>query len=83
MGMYRRKDYIQRPGRGHVVLASNISSQNKFRAYKTTTVNGYPDSYPSEFTLYKEEARYIRRRGSSATGDSSGGRCGFPEQKSH
>ena len=43
-------------GEDTVVLASNISSQNKFRAYKTTTVNGYPDSYPSEFTLYKEEA---------------------------
>ena len=42
-------------GEDTVVLASNKSSQNKFRAYKTTTVNGYPDSYPSEFTLYKEE----------------------------
>ena len=33
-----------------VRLASNKSSQNKFRAYKLTTING---GYPSEFTLYK------------------------------
>ena len=38
-----------------VVLASNKSSQNKFRAYKTSTVNGNPDGYPSEFTLYKTD----------------------------
>ena len=36
-----------------VVLASNKGSQNKFRAYKTTTVSGNPNAYPSEFTLYK------------------------------
>lgn len=36
-----------------VILASNRSSQNKFRAYKTTTVSGNPNGYPSEFTLYK------------------------------
>lgn len=36
-----------------VFLASNKSSQNKFRGYKTSTVNGSPNSYPSEFTLYK------------------------------
>ena len=39
-----------------VILASNKSSQNKFRAYKTTTVSGNPNGYPSEFTLYKEES---------------------------
>ena len=39
-----------------VVLASNRSSQNKFRAYKTTTVSVNPNGYPSEFTLYKEES---------------------------
>ena len=38
-----------------VVLASNKSSENKFRAYKTSTVSGYPNSYPSEFTLYKAD----------------------------
>ena len=38
-----------------VVLASNKSSQNKFRAYKTSTVNGNPGGYPSEFTLYKTD----------------------------
>ena len=36
-----------------VILASNRSSQNKFRAYKTTTVLGNPNGYPSEFTLYR------------------------------
>ena len=36
-----------------VILASNRSSQNRFRAYKTTTVEGNPNGYPSEFTLYK------------------------------
>ncbi len=43
-------------GEDTVVLASNIGSQNKFRAYKTTTVSGNPNGYPSEFTLYKEES---------------------------
>ncbi|HJD01643.1 MAG TPA: CehA/McbA family metallohydrolase [Candidatus Mediterraneibacter excrementavium] len=38
-----------------VVLASNKGSQNKFRAYKTATVNGNPNAYPSEFTLYKAD----------------------------
>lgn len=42
-------------GEDTVVLASNRSSQNKFRAYKTATVSGNPAGYPSEFTLYKEE----------------------------
>ena len=43
-------------GEDTVILASNRSSQNKFRAYKTTTVSGNPNGYPSEFTLYKEES---------------------------
>ena len=38
-----------------VVLASNATEQyaNKFRGYKTTTVSGSPDTYPSTFTAYK------------------------------
>ena len=40
-------------GEDTVVLASNKSAGNKFRAYKTTTVAGKPNGYPSEFTLYK------------------------------
>ena len=40
-------------GEDTVILASNRSSQNKFRAYKTTTVSGNPNGYPSEFTLYR------------------------------
>lgn len=42
-------------GEDTVVLASNQSSESKFRAYKTTTVNGNQNGYPSEFTLYKLE----------------------------
>lgn len=38
-----------------VILASNKGASNKFRAYKTTTVSGNPNGYPSEFTLYKLE----------------------------
>ena len=33
-----------------VLLASNTGNENKFRAYKTTTING---GYPHEFTVYK------------------------------
>ncbi len=36
-----------------VILASNKGSQNRFRAYKNTTVTGNPNGYPSQFTLYK------------------------------
>ena len=45
-------------GEDTVILASNAAQQygNKFRAYKTATVNGYPDTYPSAFTLYKAES---------------------------
>ena len=42
-------------GEDTVQLASNTDAQygNKFRAYKTSTVGGYPDKYPFQFTLYK------------------------------
>ncbi len=40
-------------GEDTVVLASNVGSQNKFRAYKTSTVSGNPAGYPSTFVLYK------------------------------
>lgn len=36
-----------------VTLASNKSSQNKFRAYKNTTISGNPNGYPCDFTLYQ------------------------------
>ena len=36
-----------------VVLASNKGENNKFRGYKTSTINGNPNGYPSEFALYK------------------------------
>ena len=35
-------------------LASNVGSDNKFRAYKTSTIGGNPAGYPSTFTLYKK-----------------------------
>ncbi len=40
-------------GSDTTVLASNAGSENKFRAYKTTTVSGNAGGYPSYFTLYK------------------------------
>ena len=40
-------------GEDTVRLASNKGLDNRFRAYKNTTVSGNPNSYPSEFTLYK------------------------------
>ena len=40
-------------GSDTTVLASNKGSENKFRGYKTTTVSGNPNGYPSYFTLYK------------------------------
>lgn len=42
-------------GEDTVILASNKGESNKFRAYKTTTVSGNPNGYPSEFTLYRLE----------------------------
>ena len=38
-----------------VTLASNKSSENKFRAYKDSTIAGQPGRYPCDFTLYKLE----------------------------
>ena len=40
-------------GNDTTILASNVRSENKFRAYKTTTVSKNPNGYPSTFTLYK------------------------------
>lgn len=37
-------------------LASNTGSDNKFRAYKNDTINGNPNGYPSNFTLYQVPA---------------------------
>ena len=36
-----------------VKLASNASSENKFRAYKNETITKTPGGYPCHFTLYK------------------------------
>ena len=40
-------------GSDTTVLASNVGSAHKYRAYKTATVSGNPGGYPSYFTLYK------------------------------
>ena len=40
-------------GSDTTTLAANTGSQNKIRAYKTSTVSGNSTSYPSTFTLYK------------------------------
>ena len=50
-------------GSDTVTLASNKSSQNKFRAYKNATVKGTPGGYPSEFTLYKLDTAAVRESG--------------------
>ena len=43
-------------GNDKVKLASNTGSENKFRAYKDSTISGNPNGYPCNFTLYKLEA---------------------------
>ena len=40
-------------GSDTVVLASNVGSAHKYRGYKTSTVSGNANGYPSYFTLYK------------------------------
>ena len=40
-------------GSDTTILASNTGSDNKFRAYKTTTVAGNAAGYPSTFYVYK------------------------------
>ena len=42
-------------GSDTTVLASNVGSGHKYRAYKTSPVSGNPNGYPSYFTLYKLE----------------------------
>lgn len=42
-------------GTDTVTFASNKGSENKFRAYRNSTVAGNPNGYPYEFTLYKLE----------------------------
>ena len=40
-------------GSDTTVLAANSGSSYQFRAYKSSTVSGNPNGYPSDFTLYK------------------------------
>ena len=47
---------IKGTGTDTTIFAFNTDSQYlKFRAYKSSTVTSYPDSYPCNFTLYKYE----------------------------
>ena len=56
-----------------VYLASNTSTTantggfNRFRAYKTSTVNGNPNGYPFEFTLYKLGGEYVEPEATEPT----------------
>ena len=40
-------------GSDTTILAANVQSSNKIRAYKTSTASGNPSGYPTNFTLYK------------------------------
>ena len=54
-------------GEDTVMLASNKNSENKFRAYKNTTINA---GYPCDFTLYKlDSAEPARENGVVAVSD--------------
>lgn len=50
-------------GTDTVKLAGNTGSDNKYRAYKNTTVSGNPNGYPCNFTLYKLEEALARPSG--------------------
>ena len=50
-------------GSDTVTLASNKSSDNKFRAYKNGTISNQPGGYPCDFTLYKLDAAPARESG--------------------
>ena len=50
-------------GADTVKLAGNTSSENKYRAYKNTTISGNPNGYPCNFTLYKLEEALSRPSG--------------------
>ncbi len=50
-------------GADTVKLAGNTSSENKYKAYKNTTISGNPNGYPCNFTLYKLEEALARPSG--------------------
>ena len=57
-------------GEDTVTLASNKSSQNKFRAYKNATIEKTPGGYPCDFTLYKlDSTEPARENGVVAVSD--------------
>ena len=50
-------------GTDTVKLAGNTSFENKYRAYKNTTISGNPNDYPCNFTLYKLDTVPARQSG--------------------
>ena len=50
-------------GTDTVKLAGNTSFENKYRAYKNTTISGNPNDYPCNFTLYKLDTVPARSSG--------------------
>ena len=50
-------------GSDTVKLAGNAGSSNQYKAYKNSTVSAKPNSYPSNFTLYKLDAASARQSG--------------------
>lgn len=54
-----------------VKLASNAGSENKFRAYKNTTVASNPGGYGSAFTLYKVDPAGGEEPGTDQPADGS------------
>lgn len=50
-------------GADTVKLAGKTSSENKYKAYKNTTISGNPNGYPCNFTLYKLEEALARPSG--------------------
>ena len=50
-------------GTDTVKLAGNTGADNKYRAYKNTTVSGNPNGYPCNFTLYKLDTVPARQSG--------------------
>ena len=60
-------------GEDTVTLASNASSNHKFRGYKNETIAKQPGGYPCNFTLYKLETAPARENGVVAIEDIQNG----------
>lgn len=65
------------------ILASNLSKENKLRAYKTDTVSSYPGYYLSTFTLYKLDVVSGGETGGETGGEAGGETGGETEVKTY